>query len=128
MPDSAFERLGGEHALRAIIETFVDGCFDDLMIGFHFHGVSRERVKKFEFEHAAEHLGAPIVYSGRPIRAAHGKHTILGGHFERRLEILRQTLVAHMVPDDIIDPWLDHHRSLRAEVTADVGSECGERG
>ena len=53
---SDFERIGGEGALRPLIDDFVDGCFDDMMIGFLFPRNKRARVKEFEYEHAAEHL------------------------------------------------------------------------
>lgn len=123
---SDFERLGGEPALRAIVDRFVDRCFDDVMIGFHFRRANRDRVKRFEYEHAAEHLGAGTSYGGRPIREAHGPHAIFGGHFERRLTLLREVLEERGVPEDVRERWLDVQRSLRAEVTADVASECDE--
>ena len=123
---SDFDRIGGEPALRAIVDRFVDRCFDDVMIGFHFRRASRERVKRFEYEHAAEHLGANVAYGGRPIREAHGPHAIFGGHFERRLVILGEVLDAHGVPEDVRERWLDVQRALRGEVTADVASECDE--
>ena len=121
---TAYERVGGELGLRAIIDDFVDRMFDDLMIGFFFRNASRERIKEMEFQHAAEHLGAPITYGGRPLRDAHAKHRIMGGQFERRKKILADTLAAHRVPDDVRDAWLAHVESLRAQITGDPGSEC----
>ena len=121
---SAFETIGGEAKLRPIIDEFVDRCFDDMMIGFMFPRNKRSRVKRFEYEHAAEHLGADVSYGGRPIQQAHGAHRIMGGQFDRRLEILRQTLVAHEVPDDIRDAWLGYHQSLRALVTGQGQGVC----
>lgn len=123
MSQTAFERLG-EPALRAIIDDFVQRVTSDLMIGFFFARVDRERLARMEYEHAAAHLGGPIVYSGRPLQAAHAAHRIMGGHFARRREILRQALVAHAVPEDIASAWLAHVDSLRSEITPDVGSEC----
>ncbi len=121
---SDFERVGGEPALRAIIEQFVDRVFDDIMIGFHFRRASRERVKEMEYQHAAEHLGGPVVYGGRPLREAHAAHRIMGGQFERRKKILDDVLRAHAVPDDVRARWLDHVESLRHLITAQPGSEC----
>ena len=121
---SELEDIGGEDALRAIIDEFVDSCFDDLMIGFLFRHAKRERVKRFEFQHAARHLGGSIEYSGRTIRDAHRAHPILGGHFDRRLTLLRQTLDRHGVAESIRDRWIAHHQSLRAEVTRDPDSRC----
>lgn len=121
---TAFERLGGEAALTRLIDDFVGRVMGDLMIGFLFARVDRARLARLEYEHAAVHLGAPIAYTGRSLRAAHAPHRIMGGHFARRRELLRQTLVAHAVPEDVAAGWLAHVDSLRAEITPDVGSEC----
>jgi len=121
---SDFERIGGEPALRAIIEDFVDRVFDDLMIGFFFRDASKERLREMEYQHAAAHLGADVVYRGRPLRAAHRAHRIMGGHFERRKKLLRDVLTAHDVGPKVRERWIAHTESLRAEITADPGSEC----
>jgi hemoglobin len=124
MAEPHFERIGGEPALRAIIDDFVDRMFDDSMIGFFFRKASRERIKTFEYQHAAELLGASVRYEGRPLAQTHKPHRIMGGQFARRKEILRQTLDAHSVPADVQKVWLDHVESLRALITSDPGSEC----
>ena len=76
---SRFDELGGEPKLRAIVDDFVDRCFDDMMIGFLFQRADRDRIKRFEYQHAAEHLGGDIRYGGRPLDVAHGPHRIFGG-------------------------------------------------
>ncbi|MDD9933770.1 MAG: hypothetical protein OXT09_09210 [Myxococcales bacterium] len=121
---SMFERLGGEAKLRPLIDDFVDRVFDDVMIGFFFRSASRERIKRFEYEHAAQFLGAEIEYGGRPLRQAHARQPIMGGQFARRMRILEQTLSAHGVPEDIAQAWLAHNRDLREEITADPEGEC----
>jgi len=122
--DTAYERIGGEERLRAIIADFVDRVFDDVMIGFHFRHADRARIEEMEFQHAAEHLGGPFTYEGRPLRKAHAPHRIMGGQFERRKKILSDVLVAHEVPEDIRARWIDHTESLRGEITAQAGSDC----
>ena len=121
---SDFERLGGEPVLRAVIDAFVDRCFDDMMIGFHFRAADRERVKRFEYQHAARFFGADVAYEGRPLTKAHGAHNILGGQFMRRRQILLETARAHRLPADVIERWLAHQDSLRGEITQQVGSGC----
>lgn len=124
MATSMFEELGGEPALRAIIDRFVDRVFADVMIGFFFRNARRERIKQKEYEHAAEHLGAGIPYTGRPLDEAHRAHPIMGGQFSRRLIILKETLEACGVPEHIKQHWLAHTESLRPLVTADQGGDC----
>jgi hemoglobin len=113
---SHFDELGGEAPLRAII--------DDMMIGFFFAGVDPTRLTRFEFEHAAELLGGPFAYTGRDLRTAHKRHPIMGGQFDRRRQILRNTLVAHGVPEHIREAWLAHQEALRDQVTQDPEGQC----
>ncbi|MBL0217509.1 MAG: group 1 truncated hemoglobin [Myxococcales bacterium] len=125
MKDPAlFEQLGGE-ALRAVITEFYRRVFGDVMIGFMFQGKDRAQLIQREWEFTANFLGAPgVTYTGRPMRTAHAQHTIFGGHFERRLQILRETLADHQVPAAVQQAWIDHTLALRSQITRDQGSEC----
>jgi hemoglobin len=124
MASSLFEDLGGEPALRRIIDRFVDRVFDDVMIGFFFRNAQRERIKQKEYEFAAQHLGAGTPYTGRPIAEAHRAHPIMGGQFARRLMILKETLEAEGAPAHVTEHWLAHTEAQRSLVTSDVGREC----
>jgi hemoglobin len=121
---SLFDDLGGEPVLRRIIDRFVDRVFDDVMIGFFFRNARRERIKQKEYEFAAQHLGASVEYTGRPIADAHRAHPIMGGQFARRLTILKETLEAEHVPEHVKEHWLAHTEAQRPLVTADRGREC----
>jgi hemoglobin len=119
-----FDELGGEAALRRIVDRFVDRTFDDTMIGFFFRDASRARVKEKEFEFAARHLGASVEYTGRPLREAHAAHPIMGGQFNRRLQILKDTLDEMGAPVRVREHWIAHTERLRSQVTRNAGSEC----
>ena len=121
---SYFDQLGGETALKAIIDQFIDRVFQDRMIGFFFGNADRRRLKELEYQLAAHFLGAPIEYQGRPLDQVHAKHPIMGGHFARRKQILKETLESHAVPESIKADWLQHTEDLRALITAQAGSEC----
>ncbi len=123
---TAFEDIGGEPGLRAIIEDFIDRVVRDPMIGFLFARVNVARLKQLEYEHAAEHLGANVTYSGRDLRQAHHRHPIMGGHFGRRRQILKQVLEAHGVPVAIRAAWLSAQDALRDDVTTDQVTECND--
>ena len=124
MAGKLFDELGGEEALRRIIDRFVDRVFDDPMIGFFFRNASRQRVKEKEYEFAARHLGADVPYTGRPLRDAHAAHPIMGGQFNRRLQILKDTLAEMHVPDAVRAHWIDNTEKLRAQITGDTGNAC----
>ena len=119
-----YDRIGAEK-LRAVVTDFYDRIFRDVMIGFMFQGKDKQHLIDREVEMASKFFGAPgVVYRGRPMRAAHAAHTIFGGHFERRLQILRQAMAAHDVDAEVQRVWIEHTNALRSQVTRDQGSEC----
>lgn len=119
-----YERMGGEPALRAVIDDFVDRVFDDFMIGYLFVNADRARIKELEFQHASEFLGGPHEYQGRSLPAAHARHRIMGGQFARRLQLLRQVFAAHSVPEDVQAAFLAYNESLREQITAQELGTC----
>lgn len=121
---SLFDKAGGEPTIRAVVETFYEAVFGDIMIGFFFAGADRQRLIDKETELASKMLGGPGRYSGKPMREAHAKHRIMGGHFERRLQLLREAMDAHDLPADIREAWVEHTQALRAQVTEHQGSGC----
>ena len=124
MAESLFEKLGSESGLRAIVNAFIDRVFEDRMIGFFFRNADRARIKEMEYQLTASFLGADITYTGRPLGKAHVNHPIMGGHFARRRQILKETLEAYQVPEEIQAAWLQHTDSLRALITPETGSDC----
>jgi len=119
-----FETIGGD-ALREVIRDFYDRVFGDVMIGFLFQGKDKQRLIQLEWELAARMLGAKDVsYTGRPMRVAHAQSPIFGGHFERRLQILRETMRDHGVDAEVQRVWIEHAQALREQITKDKGSEC----
>lgn len=118
-----FDQIGGDR-LRAVLADFYDRVFEDVMIGFMFQGKDKARLVDKEWEFAARLLGADVPYTGKGLRAAHARSPILGGHFERRLQILRETLADHDVPEEVAVAWVEHTQKLRHLVTSDRGSEC----
>lgn len=121
---SAYDALGGEAGLRPIIDAFVRRVFADPMIGFHFWNVDQAKLAQRELEFTARFLGSDMRYTGRGMRHAHMRHRIMGGHFDRRRQILAEVIDAHQVPKPIKEKWLAHVDALRATITADAPGEC----
>lgn len=119
-----WQQAGGEAGLRAVVADFYDRVFDDVMIGFFFRGKDKARLIEKEVELALRMLGAEVEYTGKPVREAHAPHRILGGQFDRRLQILRETMEAHGLPAAVRDAWVRHTLSLREQVTRDASGEC----
>lgn len=124
MEQTLFEQLGGEPRVRAIIDTFIDRVFDDRMIGFFFRNANRQRIKEMEYQLMAHFLGAQVQYQGRPLDQVHAKHPIMGGHFDRRRQILKETLDLYRVSEPIKEAWLAHTDKLRPLITPEKDSAC----
>jgi hemoglobin len=122
-----FARIGAEK-LREVIADFYDRVFGDVMIGFLFAGKDKQRLIDKEWEFTAHFLGADVAYTGKPMRQAHANSPIFGGHFERRLQLLRQAMAAHGVDDEVARSWIEHQQALRSQITVDRGSECKDSG
>ena len=119
------EDAGGEEAIRQILTSFYDAVFDDIMIGFHFMKADKSRLIRMETQLTCIALGATnMKYEGKTIQKAHAPHPILGGQFERRLQILREAMEAHNLAQHVRDAWIEHNQKLRSQVTADHGSNC----
>jgi truncated hemoglobin YjbI len=122
--ETYFQQLGGELRLREIINTFMERVFADRMIGFFFRNADKDRIKELEYQLAANFLGADVHYTGRPLDKAHAKHPIMGGHFARRRQILKETLEDYHVGQPIKEAWLKHTDDLRHLITKQPGSGC----
>jgi len=119
-----FEQLGGERKLKEIINTFINRVFDDRMIGFFFRSADKGRIKELEYQLTAKFFGANVVYEGRPLDQVHSKHPIMGGHFARRRQILKETLEFYGVAREITEAWLEHTDRLRPLITPEADSDC----
>lgn len=116
-PATLYDRIGGD-ALRRVIADFYDRVYADVMIGFMFQPFDKQRLIDKEWELTARFLGADQRYTGTPIRQAHARHRIFDGQFDRRLQLLRNTLRDHQVAPEISAAWIDHQLALRDQVIA----------
>ncbi len=121
---SLFEQVGGAAALEPVMVDFVARLARDSMIGFFFAGVDLQRLAQLELQFAARALGADLAYEGRPLRQAHQKHRIADGQFNRRRELLRQTLRDHQVATEAIAALIEHSERLRGAVAQLGGHGC----
>jgi hemoglobin len=112
-----FDRIGAAR-LRAVIADFYDRVFADVMIGYLFAGRDKQRLIDLEWELAARQLGAPQRYTGRPMREVHAPLRIFVGQFDRRLQLLRNTLADHQVDPAVGEAWIAHQLALRDQVIA----------
>lgn len=106
------QELGDD--LEPIVRSFYDKLFVDIMVGFFFQPHDKDHLIESQISWLRSNLGDRSgSYSGPSIRAAHEKLPILVGHFDRRHELLKQTLEEFDIPDQVRDEWLSLDQKLR---------------
>lgn len=97
-------RLGGEPAVKAIVDDFFDACLKDPKINFSRGGKFKldapeiARQKRLLLELFSLLTGGPLEYSGkRNLKEAHAGMQISDAEFDAMAAQLRQTLEKHKV-------------------------------
>ncbi len=117
------QRLGGRPGLETILLDFYRRVFADPMIGYLFKGRDLDRLVALEVQFTTRAFGEPGDYEGRGMRAAHAGLRITGGQFDRRLQLLAETLADHGVDAEVKAAWMSHGRALRRAVVVGVCAE-----
>jgi hemoglobin len=96
---SLYERLGGQGAITAVVDTFVANVAADTRINAFFHGVDMPQLKRLLVEQICQATGGPCTYTGRSMRAAHTGMNITNAQFDALVQDLVRALDTFRVPE-----------------------------
>jgi hemoglobin len=113
---SLYDDMGGEPALRRVLQVLYDRLFADVMVGFLFAGKDKAQLIEHQVWFTARFLGGPSRYEGKSIPDAHAALPLLPGHFDRRHHLLAQTLAERSVPAHVAEEWLRVDAMLKSAV------------
>lgn len=68
---SLYEKLGGEGAVKTVVEKFYDRLLDDPTLNRFFHGKDMGIMKRHQALFISQALGGPKKYAGRDMFQAH---------------------------------------------------------
>ena len=89
---SLYERVGGEEGIAGMVDSFYQKVLADAELAPYFKDVPMDRQIRMQREFFAAATGGPIVYSGRPLSAAHHGLGITRRQFQRFTERMIETL------------------------------------
>jgi len=95
---SLYERLGGQPAITAVVDSFVNLVAADTRINALFRGVDIPNLKRLLAEQICQATGGPCTYSGRSMREAHRGMSITNRQFDALVGDLVAALDAFRVP------------------------------
>jgi hemoglobin len=119
MPASIYERLGGQEAIFATVESFYSKIMGDPLVAPFFDGLTMDAQIKKQVAFLTMAFGGPSGYTGRDLRSAHAGLVSQGlsdEHFDRVAQHLQQTLQELDVPTPLIEEVLAIVASTRKDV------------
>jgi truncated hemoglobin YjbI len=114
-----YVRLGAtpearEQRLADILKDFYRLMSTDLLIGFFFDNKDVDAIALTQKDFLMRAFGARATYKGKAPADAHTQLApILEGHFNRRLQLLDQTLHKHGLSEEDIKNWLTFENAFR---------------
>jgi hemoglobin len=95
---SLYERLGGQDAIKAVVDDFVANVAADKRINAFFANTNIPQLKTRLVEQICQATGGPCKYSGRDMKSAHAGMGVAGKDFDALVEDLGKTLSKFKVP------------------------------
>jgi hemoglobin len=95
---SLYERLGGQNAIKAVVDDFVANVAADKRINSFFANTNIPQLKTRLVEQICQATGGPCKYSGRDMKSAHAGMGVAGKDFDALVEDLGKTLNKFKVP------------------------------
>ena len=104
----------GDPKVREILRDFYSRMAKDVLIGFFFDGKDIVVIADRQAEFLLRAMGARPTYTGKaPANAHDALPPILSGHFDRRLKLLEETLLAHGLADADMRTWVAFENTFR---------------
>lgn len=98
-PQSLYDRLGGEAAIKAVVDEFVANVAADTRINKWFENANIDRLKGHLVNQIGQASGGPQVYTGRDMKTTHAGMGIDGPAFDALVENLIKALDKFAVPE-----------------------------
>lgn len=112
MPITLFDKIGPEFISKAITDFYIR-AFQDPLIGHFFFNKDREELTSKQIQFTSKLLGAQSInYEGKPLGEAHHNLRIRKVHFDRRQQVMRETLEELGLNQELSNAWLELERKL----------------
>lgn len=116
---SLYEKLGGQNAVDAVVETFYRKVLTDERVMDFFDDVDMESQISKQKAFLTMVFGGPVVYTGKDMREGH-KHLVARGlrdqHVDAVVELLGASLAEHGVSPGDIEQVAAIANSVRGDV------------
>lgn len=116
---SLYQKLGGQSAVDAVVETFYRRILTDERVMDFFDDIDMDEQIAKQKAFLTMVFGGPVVYSGKDMRDGH-RHLVARGlndaHVDAVVELLAASLAEHGVHADDIEEVARIANSVRGDV------------
>jgi hemoglobin len=100
--------------LNAILEEFYERMHADIMLSYFFTGKDLKHIAHQQAKFLLNAAGMIQRFEGKGPHSAHTElPPIWDGHFDRRITLLRETLIGHGLPAPMVELWIAFESSFR---------------
>lgn len=115
---SDYEAVGGEAAVTAVVDDFYSRVVGDPSLAHYFEGTDLARLKSHQVALVSQVMGGPARYSGRSLKAAHGRLAITADDFGKVAVHLQSALQGAGVPAGIVERTLAAVAATQGDVVS----------
>ena len=116
---SLYDKLGGEGAIKSVVEGFYQRVLADPLLSPIFEGKDINRLKRHQALFLSQALGGPKEYDGRSMFDAHKDFLISEQQFGSVAGHLVETLRGHDVGQEDIDTVIGAIAPLKTDIVMD---------
>lgn len=102
-PESHYERVGGQPAIREVVERFYARVLDDEELAPYFVDADIAQVKRHQVLLLSQVLGGPAGYDGRDLGEAHRGLGITSDHYDKVVGYLVAVLTELGADDELLE-------------------------
>nr|HEX4316449.1 hypothetical protein [Kofleriaceae bacterium] len=97
-PAELYDRLGGQRAIVAVVDDFIDRVAADSRINLRFFNTDLPRLKTLLVEFVCAATNGPCKYTGQDMETSHAGMELVSDEFDALVDDLSQTLDKFKVP------------------------------
>ena len=101
-PESHYDRVGGQPAIREVVEQFYARILDDDELAPYFADADVSQVKRHQVLLLSQVLGGPAEYDGRELGDAHRGLGITSDHYDKVVGYLVAVLTDLGADDELL--------------------------
>lgn len=119
MSESVYRQIGGEEAVKSVVDDFYDQVLSDERLVGYFDGMDMQELRAHQVQFISSVAGGPVEYSGADMHEAHVHLGITEEDFDIVADYLEDALRENGVGDGNVEAIMSEVAALKDPIVAD---------